>query len=431
MRLGRALVIAALAAAPAFGTVTSSSAQSSVNAANSGSGTDASSGSAKGTNSSGAFTGQQSGGSSNVGAQDANNTKGTNVQEGNNRTRINQTTTVKTGSAVAGQVIGAVVGAGNLVVNATNHSDNVDVQTGNATGTNSANVFTGLAAPFAGLAIANNSDASAQDLNNVVAKNIQEGDNTTNVRQSVNSTSGDGIAGQVIGAVVNGGTTDITAANTTTDSTVETGDANGSNKVSAFTGLLDTTTGTVVVGDVNNANGTNIQEGDNRFTGSQSAHSLSGAGIAGEVLGVVSSGNTRVDASNKTTDSDATTGTADSANSGGAFTGLGSAAAIDIGAADINGANGTNVQEGDNTSRLNQTADAVTGEAVAGQVAGVVTSAGGSADLVLANTSDRVDATSGQSTISNIQSIFSGLSTTSGALTVSDALGQIFKGALT
>jgi hypothetical protein len=50
---------------------------------------------------------------------------------------------------------------------------------------------------------------------------------------------------------------------------------------------------------------------------------------------------------------------------------------------------------------------------------------------VLANTSDGISAESGQSTISNVQSIFNGLSTTSGELTVSDALGQIFKGALT
>src|SRR5207247_2023610 len=154
-------------------------------------------------------------------------------------------------------------------------SDNVDVQSGDASGSNSASTFTGLAAPFAGLALENNSTATTGDLNNIVAKNIQEGDNRTTVRQTVNSSSGDGIAGQV--------------------------------------------------------------------------------------LGVTGGGKSVVNASNKTTNSDVTSGSADSDNSGSGITGLVSATAVDAGLSDITNASGSNLQEGDNTSRLNQTSDAVTG----------------------------------------------------------------------
>lgn len=48
-----------------------------------------------------------------------------------------------------------------------------------------------------------------------------------------------------------------------------------------------------------------------------------------------------------------------------------------------------------------QDASANSGDAVAGQVAGVVTSAGGSADLVLANTSEDVDGETGDADFFN------------------------------
>src|SRR5205823_12738216 len=54
-----------------------------------------------------------------------------------------------------------------------------------------------------------------------------------------------------------------------------------------------------------------------------------------------------------------------------------------------------NVQEGDNTSATTQEANATSGDAVGGEVAGIVTSAGGSADVVLANASQTVDASTG------------------------------------
>src|SRR5919206_2731321 len=141
MRLRRIFVVAALVAVPVLAPVASFA---EVNGSNTTSGGDAASGDANGTNSAAGQTGQSSSNSNTTKAQDVNNSSGTNVQDGNNRTTINQTTNVKTGDVVVGQVIGGVVANGNLVVNATNHSDNVDATSGDAEGHNTANVVTGL-----------------------------------------------------------------------------------------------------------------------------------------------------------------------------------------------------------------------------------------------------------------------------------------------
>ena len=233
-------------------------------------------------------------------------------------------------------------------------------------------------------------------------------------------------------------TTDIAAANTTTNSDITTGDANAENSLAAFTGLLATTAtatvGPLAAADVNNATGTNVQDGNNRFTGDQSAHSLTGSGIAGQVLGVVSAGNTRVDASNTTTDSSVTTGDSTSDNDGAAFTGLLSAGTATVAPADVNNTTGSNIQDGNNTGTLHQTADAVSGDGVAGQVAGIVTSAGGSAAVTLANTSTGVDSTSGDTVFANDSSMFNGLQTSTGTASVGaaadTALSGIFKSAV-
>jgi hypothetical protein len=323
---------------------------------------------------------------------------------------------VKTGDAVAGQVIGGVVSDGSLVINATNRSDNVDVSTGDATGTNSANVVTGLVSgddtAFVRDAFGD-PNATPLQLDAALANN-QQGDNTANVRQSVNVQSGNGIGGQVIGAVVNGGTTDITASNTTTDSDVTTGEATGSNDANAFVGLLavGTTDQTPWVIPVQPSVG-NVQAGNNRLTESQVADAHTGDGIAGQVIGVVSAGNTRVDASNTTTDSSVETGPATSDNSSKAFVGL-----LALGAADEDPS--VNAQAGDNTSHVTQSATALTGDGVAGQVAGIVTSAGGSVSAALANTSTRVDTTTGESTFDNSEDGFVGLLTADAGTTLGD-----------
>jgi hypothetical protein len=80
-----------------------------------------------------------------------------------------------------------------------------------------------------------------------------------------------------------------------------------------------------------------------------------------------------------------------------------------LGTADIENATATNLQEGQNRKTLSQNADASSGDAVAGQVSGVVTAAGGSASLVLANTSTDIDSSTGDSDFGNDETSFVGL----------------------
>jgi hypothetical protein len=134
----------------------------------------------------------------------------------------------------------------------------------------------------------------------------------------------------------------------------------------------------------------------------------------------VSAGRTSVDASNTTADSTVTTGDSTSANNGGEFVGLNDSPTTTVLPADVTGVTASNVQDGANRRTLTQTSDATSGDAVAGQVSGVVTSAGGSASVVLANNSTNIDATSGNGRFNNSDSGFSGLNTSSGPLFVGD-----------
>ena len=69
--------------------------------------------------------------------------------------------------------------------------------------------------------------------------------------------------------------------------------------------------GTMAHADVaNGASATNVQEGDNKASTNQSGTSKSGDAVAGQVTGVVSSGNTSVDATNKSDHVDVSTGDA-------------------------------------------------------------------------------------------------------------------------
>src|SRR5205807_6697386 len=68
------------------------------------------------------------------------------------------------------------------------------------------------------------------------AANTQTGDNRATVSQSAPATSGDGVAGQVIGAV-SAGASSIDATNHSTNSSVETGDATSANTADPFVGL--------------------------------------------------------------------------------------------------------------------------------------------------------------------------------------------------
>jgi hypothetical protein len=129
--------------------------------------------------------------------------------------------------------------------------------------------------------------------------------------------------------------------------------------------------------------------------------------VGGQVIGVVSAGDASVDATNRSEDVDLETGDGDASNDFAAFVGQNVGTAI-IDAADVDVISAANAQDGDNSKDLSQDAVASTGDAVGGQVAGVVTSAGGSADLVLANTSEDVDGDTGDSVFNNTDEEFVG-----------------------
>ena len=153
---------------------------------------------------------------------------------------------------------------------------------------------------------------------------------------------------------------------------------------------LAASVGSIARADIDNASATNVQEGDNDNESDQSGSSASGDAVAGSVVGVVSAGDTSVDATNRSEDVEIDTGDASGNNSAAAFTGLTASSSTTV-AADILNLAATNVQEGDNDTEINQDASAASGDGVGGQVIGVVTRAGGSADVVAANTSEDVE----------------------------------------
>jgi len=343
-----------------------------------------------------------------VARADIDNASATNVQEGDNDTSTSQSGSANSGDAVAGQVAG-VVSSGDASVDATNRSEDVDVSTGDADAFNTSDSFVGLTAGAATV---------LADIINDAAVNVQEGDNSYDLTQDATATSGDGVGGQVIGVVTSaGGSADVVAANTSEDVDIDTGDTDASNDAEAFVGLNDA--GVVqFLADIDNLTANNVQEGDNDLEAAQTATAASGDGVGGQVLGVVSAGDASVDATNRSEDVDISTGDADSSNDFFAFVGLTNGDTVFGGvvgasptavASDIVNDDAVNVQEGDNDKSLTQDANATSGDGVAGQVAGVVTSAGGSADLVLANTSLDSDADSGDGTFDNFDDSFTGL----------------------
>src|SRR5437867_1048415 len=106
--------------------------------------------------------------------------------------------------------------------------------------------------------------------------------------------------------------------------------------------LADTTTGT----------GQNVQDGDNDSSTSQNGSASSGDAVAGQVTGVVSSGDASVDATNKSDDVSIKTGDADGSNDAATFTGLNtSGTQTSVSASDLSvTSNAQNIQEGDNSS---------------------------------------------------------------------------------
>src|SRR5438309_747285 len=169
---------------------------------------------------------------------------------------------VTTGDGVAGQVIGAVTApGGSSSIVAANTSDNVDVTTGEAKSANVSDAFVGLEGEASATALnvlsttatnvvncsggatcsptqSNSTTTAIAATSTVVATaaNTQTGDNRATVSQSAPATSGDGVAGQVIGAV-SAGASSIGGAHHSTHATVETRDATSNNAADTFSGL--------------------------------------------------------------------------------------------------------------------------------------------------------------------------------------------------
>lgn len=221
--------------------------------------------------------------------------------------------------------------------------------------------------------------------------------------------------------------TQITTANTSEDSEIESGDASATNSGTAFVGENgggstqvdasdDQTGGTRSArgSDIVNNNATNVHEGDNELEAEQDANAASGDTVGGQVIGAVVEGTLVADATNLSSDVDAESGDADADNDFGAFVGLSGASNTAIAADDdILNNNARNVHAGDNSADLSQDADAVSGDAIGGQVFGGVTT--GATDVVLANTSEDADTTSGDADEDNDSTLFTGLAA-SGAI---------------
>src|SRR5581483_1421041 len=232
----------------------------------------------------------------------------TNAEDGNNNSHGNQRGSSSSGDANGGQIAGVVVSNGRASLDATNVSKDSSATSGDSRGSNTAHSLTGVSS-------ADDISVGAADITNVNADYVQDGNNRLTYSQAVAANTGDAVAGDVIGAVVTGGTTSIVASNTTNNSDATTGDANGDNSFAAIVGLADSSSITVAADITGVTGATDIQEGNDNATARQSANSTTGDGVAGQVIGVVSGGATSVDATNRSDDVTATTGDSHADNS--------------------------------------------------------------------------------------------------------------------
>jgi len=431
-----------------IGAVTSGG-SSSIVASNNSTNVDVITGDANATNDANAFVGQDASGISNFdsatgcvvactvfGGATATVTAANN-QTGNNRGRLSQSASTTTGDGVAGQVIGAVTSGGASSIDATNRSDNVSVTTGDGESVNSAISFvgqnlTGVANTLTALGCFADCFGSFTVTAVVNVANNQTGDNRGTVGQRANSVTGDGVGGQVIGAVTSGGSSSIVASNSTTNSDITTGDAHSTNDQTSIVGQslsgvsnFDSATGCVVGCDftvtaTTFVNAGNTQTGNNRGTSTQSANSTTGDGVGGQVIGAVTSGGaSSIDATNRTDNVDVTSGDSRSTNSGDTFVGqnltgvsnrlvaTGCEFDCTVTATIASTSTVSNTQDGDNRGMASQSANATSGDAVGGEVIGAVTS-GGSSSIVAANTTTNSDITSGDANSTNDQTLVVG-----------------------
>src|SRR5207237_241815 len=144
-------------------------------------------------------------------------------------------------------------------------------------------------------------DFTSTAIATTTASNTQTGDNSARARQAAGASSGDGVAGQVIGAVTSGGPSQIGASNTSGRVDVVPGDADASNSANTFAGLnigplTSTATGSLCLGSCvplpgfATTSSSNSQVGDNHRSAGQAAHASSGDAVGGQVIAATSVG---------------------------------------------------------------------------------------------------------------------------------------------
>jgi hypothetical protein len=286
---------------------------------------------------------------------------------GDNRARIVQRGSVRSGNAIAGsQITGLVQSGGRTRITKTNVSKDSKAVSGQAS-----------------------VDSIFGWTPGAVAEALQLGDSTLGVRQRLDATSGDAIAGSQLTGLAVSGIADITEVNTAEDAEAISGDADADSILASIVDGIDPVP--------------SAQEGDDDFDFSLRASAVSGNAVAGsQVVGGAITGIAELVAINESSGAQAVSGDASSSTSATAFNQPPVfLPGIDLPALQLPGI----VQEGDTRFRASQSADTRTGDATAGsQVIGLL--GGGVLLARIDNGSDDDDSESGGAEASEVLLFF-------------------------
>jgi hypothetical protein len=225
-----------------------------------------------------------------------------------------------------------------------------------------------------------------------------QADHEADARENGTSNSGDAIAGQVVG-VTSDGDTQLDATNHTRDAHVESGDTVAGNRLDRriWTGGFGEEFHDDVIDLLDR------DDDDKEGEWSYVTSALSGDAIGGQVAGVATSAGGTTDAviANTSDDVDLESGDAEAFDDAYAETGqaiggqgVGIASAGDTSLDATNLSHDVGVQSGDAFAQFHD-ATALTGDGIAGELVGIATASTGTADVVLANTSDDLDVVTG------------------------------------
>lgn len=353
-------------------------------------------------------------------------------QVGDNDAALTQSAGAWTGDAVAGSQIAGSVGVGDSKAQNQNASDAPLAVSGDAFASNLAVVVMGPSA-FAST-IAGGGSAQAG----------QTGDNSAEVDQRSESTSGDAVAGSQVTGLVNEerGHIEVQNQQSSDDDTAISGIATSDN-----TALVIAGPGATALSGLEDASAQAGQTGDNTVEIEQRSEATTGDALAGaQVSGVVSEaeGSASVRGQNASEDALSVSGPADASNltvvaSGPSAFALTDATATELFACllacDANAlavagdANAQAAHFGDTDADVRQDAVAGSGDALAGsQVWGAVVSTRGDATLQGQNASDGDNAFSGGATALNVSTVLAGPNAFATSVATADALAVCLVG---